>query len=972
MSEPKLISPLLDGFVIGNPMSNHDGVQCLPAMKENSEEKYIVKIISIPASQVQLEALLLTGAYKDPADAMDYFKETADKVIQEAESLQKLSKLEGFLSYEGWQIAPMENGLGYQVYLLGTYKRSLEKYMRRNQLTHLEAINLSLDLCAALAIARRDGLLYIDLKPGNIFISKNKEYRIGDLGFAALDMLKYTSLPAKYRSPYSPPELQDAMNTLNETADTYAVGMVLYQIYNDGKLPFIPEDPKEAIPSPANADYELAEIIMKAISSNPESRWKNPMEMGQALVAYMQRNAVNNIPITPPIAVITPESAEKESPAENEQAEETAPDVQQEPADITDEISSAIEKSENPLSDIEPTDVKISLPVEEPYIAADENEENFLHENGEVQQDTQESESEELIAEETPHEIPYQPESEPESEEAGDFDDLDDLDDLLSDAKAITASKVAVEDKPQPAKEIPVKEHRKVGKGLIAAVVTIMILAILGCGAFLVYQNYYLQTIDSLTVEGHQNELTVQVETQIDPLLLSVVCSDSYGNKTTKPLVDGQAVFTDLQPDSLYKIELHIEGMHKLIGKTSEIFTTEAMTKVIDISYITGAEDGAVMLNFTVDGPEPAEWVVTYTAEGEESLSQTFTGHDVNLKGLTVGKTYTVTLGAADGSAVLGQNTMEFVPSGLILAEDLTIVSCNAGNMTVRWSAPEGSDVASWTVRCYNDEGYEEYLEDVTQTEVVFSNIDTTAAYTVEVTADGMTQPKRTSITKNPITVTNLRIDESDPSKLTLYWTYDGAAPEGGWHLMYQMDSAETSSVVQCKDATAVISPRVHGANYKFTIQAANGTSIFSNIHSYECPDAAEFEANGLKAKEITAQTLVTPENADWSYYDISQNDITDQFTSGEKISILLHGSVNFYIPSEKVEVLYVIRDQSGNVVKDLISHDSIDWKELWVADDYHYGELNLPIAPIEAGTYSLDIYFNNKALTTVTFTVKE
>lgn len=186
MSEPKLISPLLDGFVIGNPMSNHDGVQCLPAMKENSEEKYIVKIISIPASQVQLEALLLTGAYKDPADAMDYFKETADKVIQEAESLQKLSKLEGFLSYEGWQIAPMENGLGYQVYLLGTYKRSLEKYMRRNQLTHLEAINLSLDLCAALAIARRDGFLFIDLKPGNIFISKNKEYRIGDLGLHRL------------------------------------------------------------------------------------------------------------------------------------------------------------------------------------------------------------------------------------------------------------------------------------------------------------------------------------------------------------------------------------------------------------------------------------------------------------------------------------------------------------------------------------------------------------------------------------------------------------------------------------------------------------------------------------------------------------------------------------------------------------------------------------------------------------------
>ena len=41
MSEQKLVSPLLDGFVMGDPMSNHDGVCCCPAMRENSEEKYM-------------------------------------------------------------------------------------------------------------------------------------------------------------------------------------------------------------------------------------------------------------------------------------------------------------------------------------------------------------------------------------------------------------------------------------------------------------------------------------------------------------------------------------------------------------------------------------------------------------------------------------------------------------------------------------------------------------------------------------------------------------------------------------------------------------------------------------------------------------------------------------------------------------------------------------------------------------------
>ena len=78
MSEIKLVSPLLDGFTIGDPISDHHGIRCCPAMKENSDDKYIVKIISIPASQKQLDALLLTGAYRDTAAASDYFKSLAE------------------------------------------------------------------------------------------------------------------------------------------------------------------------------------------------------------------------------------------------------------------------------------------------------------------------------------------------------------------------------------------------------------------------------------------------------------------------------------------------------------------------------------------------------------------------------------------------------------------------------------------------------------------------------------------------------------------------------------------------------------------------------------------------------------------------------------------------------------------------------------------------------------------------------
>ena len=89
MSKPTLISPLLDGFTMGQPISEHDGVSCCPAIKEDTDNKYIIKIITIPATQTQFDALLLAGAYKDPADAMEYYRTIGEDVQKEAELLKQ-------------------------------------------------------------------------------------------------------------------------------------------------------------------------------------------------------------------------------------------------------------------------------------------------------------------------------------------------------------------------------------------------------------------------------------------------------------------------------------------------------------------------------------------------------------------------------------------------------------------------------------------------------------------------------------------------------------------------------------------------------------------------------------------------------------------------------------------------------------------------------------------------------------------
>ena len=934
MSDKLNISPLLDGFTLGNPMSSRSGVRCYPAIKENSDKKYIVKVISIPASQVQLDALLLTGAYKDPADAMDYFKELSDGIVQEAEILQKLSPLEGFLPYEGWQIEPMENGqLGYRVYLVSSFKRTLDKFLRRSLMTHLQAVNLGLDLCAALAICRRAGFMYVDLKPTNVFMSEEREFRIGDLGFAKMDSLKFSSLPAKYVSKYSAPELHDAMNSINETADTYALGMLLYQIYNDGNLPFKDKAPAEELPSPCNADYEIAQIIMQAIHPDVKQRWSDPLEMGKALAAYLQRNTVNNTPIsTPSTPVLDPEfePVRAAASAEVSVSEEEA-DPQPTISAVSDEMPEAAEEHRKAEPEPEKVPAAVGAPAQTPSpVPTIQEEEDDLFNFGLEGIDLRDYDT---------------IEAEAAQEEVQAYTDVAESEDTtLTDRK-----------KPK----------------WILPVILVLILGMLAFGGFWFYENVYLQTIDSMNVDGDLEELIVSLVTDADPNLLSVSCTDTYGNTLNQPLENGKAIFTGLKPGTQYRLDVQIEGFHGLKGFTSQYFTTSNITNIVSFTAVTGAEDGSVMLTFTVDGADSEEWAVIYGAEGEDFRAESFTGHSVTLRDLTVGKTYTFTLQSTGETTITGQTEIAFTASRLVLASNLQVVSCIDGNLLLRWTAPDDVIVPSWTVRCFSEDGQQQMVTTDTN-EATVPGIDTTKAYTIEVLAEGMTQAARANITANPLTIGTISIHEEDPEALTVTWDYEGDAPEGGWLLMYSIDGSDYQTVIKCDTASAVIAPRIHGAAYRIEIRSANGISIFDNILDYNSPNAQVFNLYNLPAEQISANLLVTPDADPWTYRNVSKDDFTNSFSVGTPVSILLQAHKEFSFPRDEVNILYVIRDSSSNVVSELISQESFSWWDMWVDTDHHYCELNLPAIPETPGNYTLALYFNGYAIMTYEFTIIE
>lgn len=1029
MSEPKLISPLLDGFAMGNPVSEHDGIRCCPAIKENTDKKYIVKIISIPASQAQMDALLLAGAYRDPADAMEYFHDIGEGVLKEAEFLKKLSKLDGFLPYEGWQMEPItKHRLGYEVYLISSYKRSLDKYIRRNPVTHLEAVNLGLDLCNALSVCRDAGSLYADLKPSNIFLSDKKEYRIGDLGFISLDAMSYTALPKKYLSSYTPPELYDPMAPLNLTIDTYAVGMILYQLYNEGRLPFKGQAPEKQLPSPVNADYELAEIIMKAIHPDPAQRWTDPKDMGKALAAYMQKNAVNDVPITPytPLDSTKPRKKKKKAvqepvpaQADTEISSETsagasandppaevevlpdipdAPEVEmpsseEESVQIQEEPSSEAMPEEGSAPDLEEADEAESMeespdePPQEPLsedASAEEPEEDAAPASEDIEADLTGlsdelsriiAKADDLIDHETPEgvivpELPEEPD--PFAFVLEDSDEIDDSDipedPLMEDPDEEDKGK---KKKKKKEKKFEDPSRKRKIKKFFASLLFLAAFVLVGLAGFWFYQNMYLQTIHDIHIDGDKNQLSVSVDTNADESLLHITCSDNYGNVMTQSLVNGQAVFTELTPNTLYQIQLEIDGFHALVGKTSDVFTTDATTSIVSFTSVAGAEDGSVMLNFTVDGEEPTDWAVVYSAEGEETLRKTFSGHSVTINNLSLGKLYTFTLDAGDKLSLSGQKTLELMASRLILAEDLLVTSSSGNDITVQWRAPGDIVVDSWDVRCYNDNGYDQQVT-VTENQVLFTGIDPASSYTIEVTAAGMTQPARTNITANPVNIQSIDVAASSHEKLDITWTYTGDAPEGGWLLMYTIDGSDSKNVVKCSKASAAVSPVIPGAKYEFIVHAADSTTLFNNTASFTCPEAEAFNANGLSADKLTLKILKTPEEANWYFENISEDQLTNTFASGDRISIALSSTDSFYLPGSQTYILYVIRDSYGNVLPDYTTESTIIWKEIWTGGDSKNGELDVPKVPTASGEYTLDLFFDGTSVGHLSFTITE
>ena len=1060
MSEATNNNLSVDALMIGDPISQHHGIKCCPAIHEATEERYIVKFISIPASQVQLDALLLTGAYPTPAQAMEYFRGRAEEVLQEVQVLSKLHTMEGFLPFSHGEIRQKEDGVGFEVCLISPYKRSLARQMQLKPLTHLGAVNLGLDLCAALAICRRAGYLYVDLKPSNIYITPNQSYRISDLGFITLSSLKYASYPEQYRSSYTAPEIVDAMSALNDRMDIYALGLILYQVYNNCELP---AELGGELPPPAYADYEIAEIILKACHPDPEKRWADPLQMGQAIVSYMQRNSVNDTPIVPPPVEVPPEPVVEEVEVVEEPELVAETEVSDDPAAMLANILGAptkpvteseavpeisvettgdepvVEDAETVTEEAEPTE-EVSIQEEDPSsedhtsdeddatVPIDENEEtddisldlSFIadltddetaptEENAAeikidlVSEEVQDmlARADELISHELPEpavapepiDVPFpapiilvdeaaEDTAEDENAPIIDIDNLavaNDNADATDDAESVTDEDAEApqeedlteeedgEGTEEDVAELEVseyysdrqklkKKHPNLVRNLLIIAGSIALLIALIIGGIMFYQQYYLQPIDSFLIDGSVDSLTVELGSSVSDDLLSVVCTDTFGNTRTQKVVNGRVRFTNLAPNTQYRVEVKIGGFHRLTGATTGTYTTAAQTEIINFNAVAGPEDGSVKLSFTVNGPDTDYWTIAYsTGNSPEEFTDPFPGHTVIISNLTVNSEYLFRLIPSDDQYLTGTWMLRYTAPEIVYAQELTISSCTNGVLVATWNAPEGMEIQSWTVRCYNENGYDKTIS-TTETQVEFTELDHAYGYIIDVTADGMTKGTTTSVTADPITITGVTVTEETEDTLTVTWEFSGKAPEDGWVLDYTIDGGEHIQL-ECQDNTAQV-PKYPGSLYQFDVIRKGNISFFGMSQSYQVIAPSLFTGYEVTASDMDLSLFLTPAQDGWEASDLDDTDYTNTFKVGDKAAILIQLQKKPKKSEDNVSIVYVVRTENGVPVS--LTKETKTWKKLW---DNKLCTLTVPKLPDVVGNYTIDIYINDQQI---------
>ena len=267
-------------------------------MLAGKKEYSAIKHISLPKNQSDLKSIQVDLGTSDPEAVKERLNGLRDELISEYMQMKEFKGQTNIVSCEDVHWIEKKDMPGYDIFIRMELLECVSNQILDGKIDRRETIKLGIDICNALTLLRNKNIVHRDVKPQNIFVNNNGDYKLGDFGTAR--NLQGTSAAMSMRGTfaYMSPEAMKGERT-GYTSDIYSLGLVMYRLLNGNKSPFLlpgqastvtQEDAAnmrrlqgEELPPPSDADKGLAKIILRACAYDPKDRWQSADAMQNAL-----------------------------------------------------------------------------------------------------------------------------------------------------------------------------------------------------------------------------------------------------------------------------------------------------------------------------------------------------------------------------------------------------------------------------------------------------------------------------------------------------------------------------------------------------------------------------------------------------------------------------------------------------------------------------------------------------------------
>ena len=307
------------------------------------ESRSAIKIIKIPKDQSVLDVLKAEGY--DDERTKTYLNDIVDDYLKEIKQMQMFKAQSNIVSIEDYSVDEQEDDLGWCIYIRMELLTPFETYISDKALTEHDVIKLGVDICMALEMCEKQHVIHRDIKPQNLFITDlTQSYKLGDFGIARVVDAVDISLSSAGTPLFMAPEVNSGH--YDHRVDLYSLGLVLYYLLNNRRMPFLHTDPDrlptsdertqaharrmagEPLPPPVNASPYLSQAILMACNPDPDKRFKSAASFKTALLSIeSSRN-----PSAQPTPSLIKEAMPEHKPEQLEHKPEHKPE-QLEPAD---------------------------------------------------------------------------------------------------------------------------------------------------------------------------------------------------------------------------------------------------------------------------------------------------------------------------------------------------------------------------------------------------------------------------------------------------------------------------------------------------------------------------------------------------------------------------------------------------------------------------------------------------------------